>query len=53
MIAFARIGRARFLTGAFDDEQPPTRVRVRSTWCVDPRGAVENLPPSLREGRSG
>ena len=47
------LGSNGFLMGAFDDDQPPTRVRVRSTWCVDPRVAAENLPPSLREGRGG
>jgi hypothetical protein len=37
------IGSNGFLEGAFDDEGPPTRTRVRTTWCVDPRVPRDNV----------
>jgi hypothetical protein len=41
------IGSNGFLEGAFDDDQKPTRLRVRATWCIDPRVPRENLPASF------
>jgi hypothetical protein len=41
------IGSDGFLEGAFNDNQKPMRLRVRATWCVDPRVPRENLPRSL------
>jgi hypothetical protein len=41
------IGSDAFLEGAFDDDQKPTRLRVRAVFCVDPRVPRENLPASL------
>jgi hypothetical protein len=41
------IGSTGFLEGAFDDDQKPTRLRVRSIWCVDPRVLRENLAASI------
>jgi hypothetical protein len=37
------IGSDGFLEGAFDDEQQPTRTRVRVVMCVDPRVPRENM----------
>jgi hypothetical protein len=42
------VGSNGFLEGAFDDNQKPTRLRVRATWCLDPRVPRENVPASLR-----
>jgi hypothetical protein len=44
------VGSNGFLEGAFDDDQKPVRLRVRSVWCVDPRVPRENLPASTRSG---
>lgn len=41
------IGTDGFLEGAFDDQQKPFRMRVRSTWCIDPRVPLNNIPGSL------
>jgi len=42
------IGSNGFLEGAFDDDQPPTRTRVRVVMCVDPRVPRENVARALR-----
>jgi hypothetical protein len=41
------IGSDGFLEGAFDDDQKPIRLRVRATWCIDPRVSHESLPASM------
>ena len=41
------IGSNGFLEGAFDDEQKPTRQRVRAIWRIDPRVPRESLPASM------
>ena len=38
------VGSTGFLDGAFDDDQKPTRLRVRVIWLIDPRVPRENLP---------
>jgi hypothetical protein len=47
------IGTDGFLEGAFDDNQKPFRLRVRSTWCIDPRVPLSNIPASLRVRSAG
>ena len=42
------LGSNGFLEGAFDDDQKPTRVRVRVVMCADPRVPLENLPVGVR-----
>jgi hypothetical protein len=41
------IGSNGFLEGAFDNDQKPTRLRVRAIWRIDPRVPRENLPASM------
>jgi hypothetical protein len=41
------IGSNGFLEGAFDDDQKPSRLRVRGIWLIDPRVPRESLPASL------
>jgi hypothetical protein len=41
------IGSTGLLEGAFDDDQKPTRLRVRATWCIDPRVPRESIPASM------
>jgi hypothetical protein len=42
------LGSNGFLDGAFDDDQKPTRLRVREAWCIDARVPPDNVPASLR-----
>lgn len=45
------IGSNGFLEGALNDDQKVTRLRVRATWCIDPRVPRENVPDSMvRQG---
>jgi hypothetical protein len=44
------LGSNGFLEGAFDDDQNPTRLRVRANWCIDPRVPHERLPASILAG---
>jgi hypothetical protein len=46
------IGSNGFLEGAFDDDQKPARVRVRGTWCIDPRVPRENVTASRNRRNS-
>jgi hypothetical protein len=41
------IGSTGLLEGAFDDDQKPTRLRVRATCCIDPRVPRESIPASM------
>src|SRR5262245_11169391 len=48
------VGSNGILEGAFDDDQKPTRVRVRGVWCVDPRVPPGSLAASrTRRNPSG
>jgi hypothetical protein len=47
------IGSNGFLEGAFDDDQKPTRLRVRAIWRIDPRVLCESLPASMLRRKSG
>jgi hypothetical protein len=47
------VGSTGFLEGAFDDDQKPTRLRVRAVWCIDPRVPRENVPAPLRRQMRG
>ena len=42
------IGSNGFLEGAFDDDQKPTRTRVRVVMCVDPRVPRDNVARAMR-----
>ncbi len=46
------VGSNGFLEGTFDDDQGPTRTRIRVVMCVDPRIPRDNVPRALRrQGR--
>jgi hypothetical protein len=47
------LGSNGFLDGAFDDDQKPTRLRVREVWCIDPRVPPDNVPATLRRQAKG
>jgi len=47
------VGSNGFLEGAFDDDQKPTRLRVRVIWLIDPRVQRENLPASMLRHKRG
>jgi hypothetical protein len=47
------IGSNGLLEGAFDDDQKPTRLRVRAIWRIDPRVPRENLPASTLRQQKG
>lgn len=47
------IGSNGFLEGAFDDDQKPARLRVRTIWCIDPRVPRESLPASILRQKRG
>lgn len=42
------VGTDGILEGAFDDDHKPFRMRVRTTWCIDPRVPLSNVPASIR-----
>jgi hypothetical protein len=42
------VGSDGVLEGAFDDDQKPTRTKVRVVMCADPRVPLENLPMAVR-----
>jgi len=47
------IGSNGFLEGAFDNDQKPTRMRVRAIWRIDPRVPRERLPALMLRRKSG